>query len=821
MNFSIHRSAILAAPLIIAALALSLAASVHAADQTVPLHGSFHSAKDPDLPPLPFNPHPELEVVEVEKGVFIVDDTGIPDTPEQAAARKARQAARDRAAAIASNPLLAQAAQAAAAAAQQASFAIIIEEVSPWLHQGIQLPDGSLGTFAALVDACASNSAASVEATAQWERNRLQYALDYAAGRELSTNIDLENGSTARLFTVEDGLPAYMAGHTLNAARTISTVRLWPGGSTGLNLDGTNSTIWMWDEGLVRTSHLEFSALGRVRQIDTAPSLNYHSTGVAGVLAGLGYFGFSDTNGNYLGPLMHGMANRASVRASDYYDHLSETRNQAGTNAARLSNHSYGFRSGWEVVAPGTTLGSITTTSNTYVWFGYPPINANEDPKFGLYSTDAAEFDNTTYTNLFYLTVWSAGNDLSNAPPVGSQPVAHISYDNSFNFAWFAGVSRNADGDAGGYDTMSAIASAKNCLTVGAVYDLPNGYSTPAGVFLAPFSSCGPTDDGRLKPDVVANGVGVVMPDKDADDDWQVQDGTSMSAPSVTGTIDLLVQRRSQLHTNASPLIASTLKALIIHTADECGTNAGPDFRFGWGLVNAVTAANLIGQNASNGWKSFIKEVLLTTNSVIEFPIERTTTNAIKVTACWTDPSGTADNLGVLDSPTPKLTNDLDLRVISPSGSTNFPWILNPDLTNKSATVRSAAATTGDNTRDNVEQVYIAAPTTGTYTVRVTHKGALQNNNPQWVSIILSGNAATTKPPLVIQQIALTATNKIALRWPSVVGQRYQTEFKDSLTSGSWSNIGPEVSARLTNVVLELPYSPAQTQRFYRVRQVE
>ena len=81
MNFSIQRSATLATPLIIAAIAFTLAGSVHAADQKAPVHGSFHSAKDPDLPPLPFNPHPELEVVEVEKGVFVVDDTGIPDTP--------------------------------------------------------------------------------------------------------------------------------------------------------------------------------------------------------------------------------------------------------------------------------------------------------------------------------------------------------------------------------------------------------------------------------------------------------------------------------------------------------------------------------------------------------------------------------------------------------------------------------------------------------------------------------------------------------------------------------------------------------------------
>jgi hypothetical protein len=122
MKLFTQGSTTLTALSLIVALNLGLAARVQAADQKIPVHGSFHSAKDPDLPPLPFNPHPELSVVEVEKGIYVVDDTLIPDTPEQAASRKARQAAQDRAKALASNPILAQAAQAASAAAQEASF---------------------------------------------------------------------------------------------------------------------------------------------------------------------------------------------------------------------------------------------------------------------------------------------------------------------------------------------------------------------------------------------------------------------------------------------------------------------------------------------------------------------------------------------------------------------------------------------------------------------------------------------------------------------------------------------------------------------------
>ena len=102
------------------ALALGLTLNIQAQVQKSP-PGTYHSAKDPDLPPLPFNPHPDLPVVQVEKGVFVVDDTSIEDTPQQVISRKLRQEAAARARAIASDPVLAQAAQTAQQAAQEAA----------------------------------------------------------------------------------------------------------------------------------------------------------------------------------------------------------------------------------------------------------------------------------------------------------------------------------------------------------------------------------------------------------------------------------------------------------------------------------------------------------------------------------------------------------------------------------------------------------------------------------------------------------------------------------------------------------------------------
>jgi hypothetical protein len=380
------------------------------------------------------------------------------------------------------------------------------------------------------------------------------------------------------------------------------------------------------------------------------------------------------------------------------------------------------------------------------------------------------------------------------------------------------------DGYLGGYDTILEQACSKNVLSVGAVYPLTNGYAGTNSVVWAPFSSCGPTDDGRIKPDVVAAGVGILTTAGVGDNYYYVPpgiSGTSFSAPSVAGSVSLLAQYYQQLHTNAAELLASTLKGLVIHSSDQCGGAAGPSYRFGYGLMNANTAATLIRQDATNGLKNQIKEVMLNNGQYAQFPLVSAggTGNPLKVTICWTDPAGSANAETNLNNPAAKLVNDLDLRVVAPNGTTNFPYLLSPDLTNRSPSVRASAATTGDDARNNVEQVYLANPSAGTYTVRVTHKGTLTNS--QWVSILISGNVAQQPPPLVISQVLQVATNQVAVGWPAVVGQRYQVQYVTALSaSNNWQNVGAQVSARLTNVMASVPFSLTNTAQFFRVAQV-
>lgn len=675
--------------------------------------------------------------------------------------------------------------------------------VSGWLHNGYTMPDGTPASFQAIMNQSALNYK---EAASQndWRQSAHESAMTWALNVGAPTEIALPNGTTAQLISINENVPLYVMPCNVEAAQTIGTTNVWPGGSLGLNLNGTNRTIFMWDEGQPRLTHSEFTS--RVAMLDASTTnLNRHSTAVAGTLAAGGANNIM-SNGIPIGNVAKGMSFAGRVLAGSFTNDFSQMPGEVATNNMRLSNHSYEHSSGWVL------------TSSGWYWYGNSEISTSQDPKFGNYTAYTVAVDQLAQNAQNYLGVWAAGNDVSNAPPV--QPTNHIEFNLQL-IPYSTNRIHPPNGDDGGYDTISDLGCAKNILTIGAVY--PNGgYSSPSNVVWAGFSSCGPTDDGRIKPDVVAAGVAIITTDSVNDYAYQAISGTSFAAPSVAGSANLLTQYYSQVHTNSSDLLSSTLKGLIIHTADAATTNAGPSYRFGWGLMNTTKAAGLIANDATNGLKNFLKEVLLENGQFAQFPISSSggTNNPLKVTICWTDPAGNANALTNLNNPTTKLVNDFDLRIYSPNGTTNFPWLLNPDLTNRTSAARAAAATRGDDNRNNVEQVYIPNPMSGTYLATVTHKGTLTNS--QWVSILISGNTAQSPPSFSIDQILQTGTNTMALVWPAVVGQRYQVQYVDALSgSNNWQNIGAQISARLTNVVAQLPMSTNGTAQFYRLQMVQ
>lgn len=540
-----------------------------------------------------------------------------------------------------------------------------------------------------------------------------RHAQNVARRSGLPVRKELPDGTVIEIQRISPaGRPIFYITNNVGAADTVSTDELWPGGSTGLNLDGSGMTVGEWDGGAVYSAHSDFT--GRLVQVDGATTVSGHSTHVAGTLIGSG--------AGY--PPATGMAYAADLDAYDWNSDTSEMA-AAAANGLLISNHSYGIAAGWIYIGD--------PPPNTWWWIGGPADSDVEDPYFGFYDTESQLWDQIAFDAPYYLIVKAAGNDRTDTGPLPEQEYTVIDQDGNPLFT--STEPRDSDCAPAGYDCLPTQSVAKNILTVGAANDLAGGYASLAGpsqVGMMSFSGWGPTDDGRIKPDVVGNGEFVVSA-WNTSPYYAAADGTSMAAPNVTGSLLLLQQHYENIHGAGNFMRSATLKALAIHTADEAGSADGPDYKFGWGLLNTESAARVI---TEDGGSHRIIEETLSDNSTNITQINVNEPEAfIKVTLVWTDPPGTPVALS-LDPSDPMLVNDLDLRVTS-SSSTHMPWVLNPALP-------ADPADTGDNIRDNVEQVVIDNGGPGAYFVEVSHKGTLLNGQNQAYSLIIS----MTRPPV-------------------------------------------------------------------------
>lgn len=531
-----------------------------------------------------------------------------------------------------------------------------------------------------------------------------QRAIRYSDSLRLPLKAE-RDGRITEVAGFVNGRLRYRTTHNLTAAATTSTSAVWSGGGAGLNLSGSGITLGIWDGGSVRTTHQEF--VGRVTVKDGASSVSGHATHVAGTMIASG-----------VDAQAKGMSPAASLWSNEWNNDIAEMAARAA-EGLRFSNHSYGFITGWSYNYMG---------DSKWAWFGYEPWSTVTDMGFGYYDATAHDWDLVAFNAPEYLIVKSSGNDRGEGP--SSQPVEHWVYSYGSEAWVLSSAVRDKDGGSNGYDCISWQGVAKNILTVGSVNDIPNGYQQPSDVVLAGSSSTGPADDGRIKPDIVANGVGLYSSYSSTDAGYATLSGTSMATPNVSGSLGLLAEHHANL-TGTSAIRSATLKALIIHTADEAGTTSGPDYRFGWGLLNTRKAALLMSEDASNGLNFNIRELSIAQGETITIPVYTKGTEPITVTLCWTDPPATVYGT-YLNDPLPMLVNDLDLRIIGPDESVTYPWKLNVALP-------AAAATTGDNLVDNVEKAEAGTPPAQQiFFLEISHKGSLQNG-PQQFSLIVSG----------------------------------------------------------------------------------
>jgi Subtilase family/Secretion system C-terminal sorting domain len=281
------------------------------------------------------------------------------------------------------------------------------------------------------------------------------------------------------------------------------------------------------------------------------------------------------------------------------------------------------------------------------------------------YTSTAVTVDNQTITNPTVLHVFSAGN---------------------------SGTSNCSYGAGSGWGNITGgHKQGKNVIATANLY---------FDGTLANSSSRGPAHDGRIKPDISANGQDQLSTDEG--NTYLTFGGTSGAAPGIAGIAAQLYQVYQEANGGVLPPSA-LIKATLLNTANDAG-NVGPDFKFGWGIVNALRAAKLL--EDARYFTSSVSQGNANNHSII-VPAG---TKQVKFMLYWMDPAAT-------NGATTALINDLDLVVNDPTAGTYLPWILN---STPNATSLNLPATNGADHLNNMEQVLINNPAAGSYTINVS-----------------------------------------------------------------------------------------------------
>jgi hypothetical protein len=469
-----------------------------------------------------------------------------------------------------------------------------------------------------------------------------------------------------------------------------------------LMADGSGIRVGIWDW-FPEQSHTDLE--DRVTWVNVVPGQSSHGQFISGIVAGAGL----------LDPRAKGMA-----PATELYWHTCERgtawadmRLMKADHGITITSNSWGVKAGWW---SDSGIDAMLWESNEWAWAYYHELAAGADE---LVRSDDL------------LLVFAAGN---------ARGFSHLgphyhSANSSTNILYNDVHPPNPQ-----FSSVWGPAVAKNIVVVGAV----------SKDEVVRESSCwGPTADGRVRPDLVAAGLDLLV--TSADDSYTLASGTSLSAPVVSGTAALLSDYSSKRHGFVPTSLE--LKNLLIHSARDLG-NPGPDYAYGHGLIDAELAARVLdaaslAPHTSHRSGGRRRAGTMQTSTRSAPPAAGQPRSAEKVVSLmlsgeldhgeshsfrFSVPHGSSQLRATLawhDPPGAMLVNDLDLWLENPHGEVERPFVLDP-------VNPSMAATRGRNRIDNVESILVENPIPASWKVVV--EGTRIAVAPERYSLIVSAS---------------------------------------------------------------------------------
>ena len=525
---------------------------------------------------------------------------------------------------------------------------------------------------------------------------------------------------------------------------------------TQYGLTGANMKYGIVDGGNVLPTHQEFANItNRVILNNSSLSNDNHATHVAGTSCAVG-----------VEPQAKGVAPEALIYSYDFYNATTNI-NDCGANSINAVNNSWGLNRGWYY-------------SGDWDWLGFDydfyianyqtnPTLVEQDPWFGKYTTYSETRDSESHTYPNMLLCWAAGNDRTDTGPSTGQD--WYIRDSSFNWVLMDGNTYPAPNPDEGFRTIGPYESSKNVLTVGASID-SDGTTTN-------FSSWGPTDDLRIKPEVVANGELVFSCISSCDTCYASYSGTSMACPFATGCA-ILIQQFCQEQLSYFP-ISSTTKGCIIHGASVTGIpgNENINGSHGYGLINMNNTLEFLDKVKTETEGFNLYNDIEITNSETEklYTYENAVNGSLVVTLCWTDLPGVGNDDDFTQPPDDKsIVNRLALYVEheDSTGTTTFYYPYR--LAGYDANATMETSSTYDDTKiisyDNTQKIIIPTNSlSGTIKVHVKRDNTLTGGSQKF-SLAVSLDATFTSSDITAENIYVT-------------GQIYSSNTDLNLNAGS------------------------------------